>query len=83
MLPNRVGVAVRHSFRERLALYLMGGMFLFSGAFVALTAFTPEFGATAGTMAGIIIGGFVTSLVAVVGRDVVDRALRSREDEEK
>lgn len=64
-------------------MYLVGGLFLFSGAFVALSYLTPEFGATTGALAGIIIGGFVTALVGVATRDVVDRAINGRDKEEE
>jgi uncharacterized membrane protein YiaA len=73
-------MGMRRSFRERLAIYLMGGMFLFSGLFVGLWIFTPEFAATGGTLAGIVLAQFALALVGVVGRDLAERALSNREN---
>jgi drug/metabolite transporter (DMT)-like permease len=70
------------SFRERMALYLIVGMFFFSGLFVGLWVFTEEFSATGGTLAGVILTAFVSAFVGIVGRDLLDRALAGREDGE-
>ena len=67
------------SFRERIAIYLTGGIFAFSGVFVALWVFTPEFSATGGTLAGVILGTFTTALIGVLGRDIAEAALAGRE----
>jgi hypothetical protein len=67
------------SFRERLALYLTVGIFLFSGMFVLLWVFAPEFSATGGTLAGVILGTFTTALIGILGRDIAESALISRE----
>lgn len=67
------------SFRERIAVYLTGGIFAFSGVFVALWILTPEFSATGGTLAGVILGTFTTALIGILGRDVAEAALANRE----
>lgn len=67
------------SFRERIAIYLTGGIFIFSGVFVSLWVFAPEFSATGGTLAGVILGTFTTALIGVLGRDIAEAALVGRE----
>jgi UDP-N-acetylmuramyl pentapeptide phosphotransferase/UDP-N-acetylglucosamine-1-phosphate transferase len=67
------------SYRERIAIYLTGGIFIFSGVFVALWVLTPEFSATGGTLAGVILGTFTTALIGVLGRDIAEAALMGRE----
>ena len=74
---------MRGSFRERLALYLTVGMFVFSGLFVLLWVLAPEFSATGGTLAGVILGTFATVFVTVTGGDVAQRALAARETPKK
>jgi hypothetical protein len=67
------------SFRERLALYLIFGMFFFSTVFTLLWVFTDEFSATGSILVGTILGTFVASFTALAGREILDRALSDRE----
>lgn len=75
--PLRYEALMGTTLRERLALYLTCGIFVFSALFVGLSWFTPEFGATTGPLAGIIIGGMVTGLVGIMGADSLQRSLNN------
>lgn len=77
------GALMNRSFRERLALYLTVGIFIFSGIFVALWVFTPEFSATGGTLAGVILGTFTTALIGILGRDIAETALATRDNQDQ
>ncbi len=78
MLPDYNGY-MSPSFRERIAIYLTVGIFIFSGLFVGLWVLTPTFSATGGTLAGVILGTFTTALIGILGRDIAEQALVSRD----
>jgi hypothetical protein len=70
-------------FRQRLALWILGAILIFSAAFTFAAIFLPEFNTSIATVAGIILGNLALIFGMVLGKDIVERAMNGEEADAK